>query len=106
MDVSDRENQTSALTEPSGEALLQTVVSLTGLPEPLMHEELGKIVVESGHSTENLTLDELRSAMISYLESLQSEMEQEMLAQADDEADESEELEDADALSQRDELKF
>lgn len=53
-----------------GERLVQTVVSLTDLPEPLIGEEMANILEASGHSSENLTIEELRAAMLAYLEAL------------------------------------
>lgn len=57
-----------------GVRLIETVVTLTGLPESLAHQELDQILELSGHkpgSRTNLTLDELRGALIKYLETLQ-----------------------------------
>jgi hypothetical protein len=57
-----------------GEKLIETLVSLTGLPEGLAHQELNQILDMSGHSSESrttLTLDELRAALLTYLEALQ-----------------------------------
>jgi hypothetical protein len=56
----------------NGNDLLQTVVSLTGLPEPLVFEELDQLVEQSGKTTEALTLDELRVVMLKYLEEVQA----------------------------------
>jgi predicted aspartyl protease len=53
-----------------GERLIQTVVSLTDLPEPLIGEEMAHILEASGHSSENLTIEELRASMLAYLEAL------------------------------------
>lgn len=57
-----------------GEKLIETLVSLTGLPEGLAHQELDQILDMSGHSSESrttLTMDELRAALLTYLEALQ-----------------------------------
>jgi hypothetical protein len=66
MDVSDIH------AEPGGQELIDTVVSLTELPDPLVREELDQILQLSGKNSEEVTLDELRKAMLIYLESLQS----------------------------------
>lgn len=58
-----------------GQSLVQTVVSLTELPEPLVHQELDQILQASGHRSESLTLEQLRAAMMSYLEAMQVEFE-------------------------------
>ena len=82
MDVSDTQDSqeiqtapqlTAVSTDPElgGEALLQTVVSLTGLPETLVYPELDRILKLSPHKKGEgeVTLDELRAAMLAYLES-------------------------------------
>lgn len=69
MDVSNQ-------TTPGGEELIEQVASLTGLPEPWVHQELGRIVENAGHSPGTLTLEQLREAMLAYLESLQHELEE------------------------------
>jgi len=62
-------NSTSSRAELGGQSLIQTIVSLTELPEPLVHQEMNEIIQASGHQTESLTLEQLRAAMLSYLES-------------------------------------
>jgi hypothetical protein len=56
--------------QPGGEELISELVTATGLPEPLIHDELQDILDLGGHSAKDLTLDQLRSAMIAYLESV------------------------------------
>lgn len=56
--------------EPSGEALIQTVVELTELPQQLISSELDQILERSGQSASHLTLDQLREALVAYLEEL------------------------------------
>ena len=83
MDISNRQSKgkKAAQTHPSfenerqteGEALVETVITLTGLPEPLVSKELGQILEMSGHSSQELTLDQLREAMLLYLERIQEE---------------------------------
>jgi hypothetical protein len=68
-----------------GEKLLNTVASLTGLPAPLVHEELGQILELSGQDSANLTLEELRSAMLAYLEKIQDSMVEEGLCPSENE---------------------
>jgi hypothetical protein len=67
MDVSNREG-------PDGSQLIDVLVSLTGIPAPLMQQELEKILQFTGREAENLTLDELRSALASYLENVQNDL--------------------------------
>jgi len=63
--------------ESKGEELLETIAALTGLPDEAVREELNKIVAEAGHNDEELTMDQLRSAMLGYLETLSAEMGEE-----------------------------
>ena len=67
MEVSNQE------MEPGGEELIQTVVNLSGLPESLAQNEMDRILELSGQNSNNLTLDQLRQAMIAYLESMHEE---------------------------------
>lgn len=60
-------------SQEKGPDLVQKVASLTGLPEDFAKEELSKILEQTGHSEQDLTLEQLRSALISYLESLGEE---------------------------------
>jgi hypothetical protein len=71
MEVSEQQN-------PNGAELIETVVSLTGLPEAdqtQMHDELDRILASAGCAKENLTLEELRTALLGYLETLQEEID-------------------------------
>jgi hypothetical protein len=88
MDVSkirsNRNPELEALTEAekgtadSGSELLVEVANLTGLPVDWVQTELTQIVKSSGHTPEQLTLDELRASMLEYLEEMNRElMEQE-----------------------------
>jgi len=87
MDVSKREariiempiemqNRNSADTgnQLEGENLIQTLVTLTGLPEGMANAEMDQILELSGHQPEkrsDITLDELRAALVAYLEALE-----------------------------------
>jgi hypothetical protein len=64
MDVSNRHE------EATGQELLDSVANLTGLPEPLVQQELQQILEGAGQNAGSVTLDELRQAMLLYLESL------------------------------------
>ena len=66
----------SPVNESSSEILVE-VASLTGLPVEWVQTELTQIVKNSGHTPEQLTLEELRASMLEYLE----EMNREMMAQ-------------------------
>jgi hypothetical protein len=54
--------------------LLSEVASLTGLPVDWVESELTQIVKKSGHTPEQLTLEELRASMLEYLEEMNREM--------------------------------
>lgn len=79
MDISDQRpnqgmgTQAESANGSKGEELLETVISLTGLPEALVSEELEEILAKSGHSSGSLTLDQLRESLLLYLEQIQEE---------------------------------
>lgn len=68
MDVLDRKFGSG------GHELIETVVSLSGIPAPLMERELEKILETSGHAPADLTLEGLRAALLAYMETLSPEM--------------------------------
>jgi len=81
MDVSDKTELQLAsnaagvtASDIGGTELIQTVVTLSGLPEPLAQRELDAILQMSGQDSARLTLDELRAAMLAYLESMPAEL--------------------------------
>ncbi len=75
MEVSEGESKATyePLAELGGQELIQTVLSLTGLPEPWVRIELDEILESSGQNCENLTLKQLRQALVAHLESLQAD---------------------------------
>ena len=73
--VSVAEFSPSAVSLPTeGPDLVQTVVSLTGLPEDMVGLELQKVLEQNGCSEETLTLDELRNALLVYLETFKGDL--------------------------------
>jgi hypothetical protein len=77
MDVSNPRRSDSKVVQlegPKGPQLIETLVSLTGLELPAeqkaVHAELGSMIHDAGHSPEALTLDQLREAMLAYLETI------------------------------------
>jgi hypothetical protein len=62
--------KTELAKELGGEALLADVVEKTGLAGNLIESELSAIVENAGHSASNITLEQLRAAMLNYLEEL------------------------------------
>jgi hypothetical protein len=84
MDVSDREvpvNPAGACE--GGKELISTVVSLTGLPEDLVARELEGILVRAGCKPESLTLDDLRIALMAYLDSMHNDLADEDFSGSD-----------------------
>lgn len=69
--------EVSEKTEQVGEDLLDTVVSLTGLPQEDVQAELRTWIESAGMKPSDITLDELRAAMIAYLESMQADIQAE-----------------------------
>ena len=71
------------LVDPSvqldGQALIQTLVSLTGLPEhcvPLVNRQVDEILTQAGQDSSCCTIDDLRAAMLAYLESIHKDFEE------------------------------
>ena len=59
---------------PDGPELLEMVISLTGLPEQDVQNELEQIFHQSGQSLTDLTLDQLREVLAAYLEAMGPEL--------------------------------
>ena len=75
MDVSKGKSKQNEEAAPSTDTeLLSEVASLTGLPVDWVESELTQIVKKSGHTPEQLTLEELRASMLEYLEEMNREM--------------------------------
>ncbi len=51
-----------------GTALIHELSHATGLPDDLIGEELSRIISNSGKSTSEVTLDELREMLATYLQ--------------------------------------
>jgi len=70
----------NTLKGPEGSELVDVLSSLSGLPEGTVASEiqhiLGASVGEKTASSDPLTLDQLRSAMLTYLEAINEEMTQ------------------------------
>jgi hypothetical protein len=73
MDVSKQKQLKEPQADPAGAELIQQLVSASGLPEAAVHSELSEICAVAGTDPGNMTLDELRAAMLSYLEQLERE---------------------------------
>jgi hypothetical protein len=70
MEVSNQLKPIEQGSEPGGQELIEQVVSLTGLPESMVEKELHEILDLTGRNPASLTLDELRQAMLLYLEAI------------------------------------
>ncbi len=51
-----------------GTELLNELTNATGLPDDLIGNELTRLVLTAGKSTDNVTLDDLRDMLASYLQ--------------------------------------
>jgi hypothetical protein len=58
------DNQTMAGTEKNGKVSLEVLAKMTGFPVELIKEEIFK-----GESTDQVSLEDLRAAMLSYIDS-------------------------------------
>jgi hypothetical protein len=58
------DNQTTAGSEKNGKVSLEVLAKMTGFPVELIKEEIFK-----GESTDQVSLEDLRSAMLSYIDS-------------------------------------
>lgn len=95
MDVSQSDSKLATVAPLlDGPKLLKTVVSLTGLPEEMVYEELDQILKlkePSGEQEgpqgrplyEDLTLEGLRAAMLEYLETIQADLGESSAVQPD-----------------------
>jgi hypothetical protein len=68
----------AAKTEPTkeGAAVLKEVVQMTGLPETYLDSEISQFLGTATESVNDLTLDQLRSVLLNYLETENEEMTQ------------------------------
>ena len=60
--------------ELCGQELIEAVVSLSRLPDLLIRSELNEIVEQAEQNEEEITLDQLRVAMLEYLEKVHETM--------------------------------
>jgi len=60
----------SQVEQKTGNELLDLVADLTGLHDPRMRKEMDEMLKNSGCSSEEATLDDLRAALLIYMESL------------------------------------
>lgn len=77
MDVSSYE------TEPGGQELIQMVISLTELPELMIQRELEQILEIPSRNAEDVTIEQLRDAMLAYLELVDQEVSADLAARSE-----------------------
>lgn len=63
----------------SGKDVLHEVVQMTGLPADYLNAEINSFLGTAGEDVKNLSLDQLRSVLLNYLETLNEEMTQEQI---------------------------
>lgn len=63
----------------SGKDVLHEVVQMTGLPADYLHAEINSFLGTESEDVKNLSLDQLRSVLLNYLETLNEEMTQEQI---------------------------
>ena len=63
----------------SGKDVLQEVVQMTGLPAEYLHAEINSFLGTASEDVKDLSLDQLRSVLLNYLETLNDEMTQEQI---------------------------
>jgi hypothetical protein len=71
MEVSEKDNMKRSTIQDSeldGFDLMDRVIGLTGLPEELIRFELEAILTQSGQRPHDLTLEQLRTALMDHLQ--------------------------------------
>ncbi len=63
----------------SGNDVLQEVVQMTGLPADYLHAEINSFLGTANEDVKDLSLDQLRSVLLNYLETLNDEITQEQI---------------------------
>ena len=61
-----------------GAAVLKEVVQMTGLPEQYLDSEISEFLGTATDSVNDLTLEQLRSVLLNYLETVNEEMTQDL----------------------------
>ena len=69
---------TPGLDSAEGAAVLKEVVQMTGLPEEYLDSEITQFLGTATSSVNDLTIDQLRSVLLNYLETVNEEMTQEL----------------------------
>ncbi|MBS1958031.1 MAG: hypothetical protein JST80_01030 [Bdellovibrionales bacterium] len=61
---------------PEGAAVLQEVVQMTGLPEDYLNTEISGFLGTANGTVNELSLEQLRAALLNYLETINDEINQ------------------------------
>lgn len=64
----------SSEVELSGQDLIEKLIVLTGLPESWIRKELSLILEKNGQEVSDVTLEQFRESMLTYLEAIQLDM--------------------------------
>ena len=65
-----------------GSKVMQEVVQLTGLPEEYLEKEISSFLGTASESVNEMSLDQLRSVLLNYLETLNDTIEQEIATES------------------------
>ncbi len=71
-----KEQGSSGSLTSDGAAVIQEIVQMTGLPEDYLDSEIAQLLGTPGETVNNLTLEQLRSVLLNYLETMNEEMTQ------------------------------
>ena len=63
----------------SGKDVIQEVVQMTGLPAEYLNAEINSFLGAGSEDVKDLSLDQLRSVLLNYLETLNDEMTREQI---------------------------
>jgi hypothetical protein len=66
----------ASAVDQTGAVVLQEVVQMTGLSEEYLDSELSSLLGAKGPTVNDMTLDQLRSVLMNYLETINEEMTQ------------------------------
>jgi hypothetical protein len=69
----------SAPIEASGNDVLNEVVQMTGLPADYLHAEINSFLGTGCEDVKDLSLDQLRSVLLNYLDTINDQMTQEQI---------------------------
>lgn len=74
MEDSKIEQDVTQQDADKGEELVRKIIQLSGLPQDQVQDEIHDLLNQIGTNHKEVTIDELRNAMLLYLETIQREM--------------------------------